>query len=614
MLIIRKTFQLLVIVILAQRTLAFVSKGIVNGTLIIGSAGFIGNHLARFLKKNDVHVLPMDSYEEQSYSVLFKRKRAWDLLLDHKLDVMDKDICTDQILLNRLMSCNAFTHVIYLGLGSAINNRDDHCLEHILRSISKHSYHPGIRPPVLVYTLPTELDCLSESCNFGDFIRVAARFENTTSIGINLPENTTIVGSWPRQDRDNVNKALFGSVDVSEEKILAVNVSFIEEIVHGITTVILNSTFDGPNVVNIGATVHQIRLTTWKDVVNGNLSAMHAMFLANNVLQYFQNVAAWYKRHGNKEIQLPCVSECASRRDCISTGFDKAASMSRNITSGCEIVFFTEGFHREQYTLRVVKHMMTSNCYVAFISKESPLGNSDESMHNGWTLIRTEFSGMENFGVTRRISRIPKISPTLFFSSTVNYCVHFDTRLAPIMAPHDFISLMSVSGKRVAVAMLKHPVNKIRNSMEEIDTILAQKLTSEVTKLEEQRNAYQFAHNYSDGKLHFSIMPTAFMIAYDLKSSHGHKFRCNWLTEYLLWADRDQPPLFYVLAKNAMDENRTNNVREGLVPLNYQEDQIEEIEYFRILLATGKRYLPYFLFGSQNEKGYKLSNNGRNIG
>lgn len=306
--------------------------------------------------------------------------------------------------------------------------------------------------------------------------------------------------------------------------------------------------------------------------------------------------------------------------------------MSRKITKGCHNVYYTVAFHVGQYTLRQVNNsVMENHCFVAFVKSESPIGKNQESSHNGWELIKVPDVSSNRFGSARRVSRIPKICPALFFANTVKYAAYFDTALAPTIAPQEIGDAMTINGKNVVVGMHFHPQlmtgvdgdirkkQKYFPPMMEIDAIFAVKNTAATTKISHQQKAYQLATELSRGKLVYNVVSTGWMIIYDLKSKYGHRFRCKWFNEYSVWADRDQPPLFYSIAKHAMDEGRIAIVDRGaqptLIPVGGKGQNQEYLRLFNRTPHT-RDFLPFFVHGDEEDKGYytNSSSDGRIIG
>ena len=101
----------------------------------------------------------------------------------------------------------------------------------------------------------------------------------------------------------------------------------------------------------------------------------------------------------------------------------------------------------------------------------------------------------------------------------------------------------------------------------------------------------------------YRVTPTAWMIVHDLQSIQGRRFRCDWFGEYLTWADRDQPALFYIVAKTIRDTRE--EIEKGdnytLVPLGGKE-------YLMLFNYSDKsrKYLPFFSMGLEKDKGYHL--------
>ena len=130
--------------------------------------------------------------------------------------------------------------------------------------------------------------------------------------------------------------------------------------------------------------------------------------------------------------------------------------------------------------------------------------------------------------------------------------------------------------------------------------------TAQVSSILRQRNAYQIATDVSKGALGYHVMPLGSFIIHDLHSEVAATFRCEWSNEYLLWADRDQPPLYYVLAKQAMDRNASNTLKNGLLSLG--ANAAGKLEYLRLFNNTSAckgctlHYLPFFR--PSGEKGY----------
>ena len=74
-----------------------------------------------------------------------------------------------------------------------------------------------------------------------------------------------------------------------------------------------------------------------------------------------------------------------------------------------------------------------------------------------------------------------------------------------------------------------------------------------------------------------------------------------------MWADRDQPALFYVLAKTLMDNDAKIGKRmdDTLVPIGGAPHDTEYLKLFNHS-AGHRKYLPFFSMGLEKDKGYYL--------
>jgi hypothetical protein len=645
--------------------------------LVIGSAGFIGYHLTSYLAAEQIDVLAIDKFSSSLYSAPIKYQRAWDLLISHQVDVKHRDVCGDDDdgrYLGELLNSRPFSHVVFLGLGdslfiarkqqsspaslsshdygdkASVGSEGIQCLERIFKGMRKVGR--GQMRPRLVYFFPTKADCEVEvgrsSCHLEAFnervVSVASMHKSTYNIpstGVHLPDETMLLGAWLRTDRDSraltLNRILKRQVSITSlserEKNDRLNITFIDTIIETVSRTCSSQQSLENDVLKISTEPHALSIQTLWNAIN--LSIVTAG-MTNGGMSALRSLAAWYRSHGhNSSVSLPCASDCSSQRDCLSSGFDDAASLSRIVTTGCQVVYYTVAFHKAQYTLRPVENVSVlhqQHCHVAFVKRESPLGQHGQHLHKGWFVVTVESKGLDIFGVARRVSRIPKISPGKFFANSVKYAVYFDTTHAPVIKPEIIPTLMTVKNMRLAVGMHMHPkmmtdVNGARNRreslspMEEIDAIFEAANTAEPEKISRQFRAYQLATDLSGGKLLYNVAPTGWMIVHDLHSVHGKHFTCEWLNEYFIWADRDQPPLYYTVAKRAMDENRINNkvrYRHGSVAVVPIGGVGDGQEYFGLFDRTPgvPSYLPYFLVGNEEDKGYNMTTsiNSRNIG
>lgn len=600
--------------------LAYASSASSTRVLVVGSAGFLGYHLTYTLKERGIDVDGIDNFSGNKYSVVLKHQRAWDLLLSHQIDVKHFDVCdtNSPYITRESLRGNHYSHVIYFGAGDELSVSklplEDGCFSRVLRELK--TLNDSSRP-LLLATAASERDCVDSTAmdcapitfnkrlmEIGEWYKRSHKVRSTifqSSRGGGHPiidDDIPVIGAWMNPNPE------YNEGKVANFKF---NVSLVEDIVDNFIGMVLRP-LPGLLTPATFETVFKVFETSTNDVIAGRVHTQKGKFEA---------FSKWFHSSRNQSSnQVLCASECSPLRNCIRSGLDATAENSQKVTHGCSVVYYTVGFHREQYTLRSVDDsMMPSHCFVAFVKLQSPLGESNKSSHRGWQIIRTDFDGMDRFGVARRISRFPKIAPQVYFAKTVRYAIYFDTRNKPRMKPENFVKLMNGDkGKEVAVGMLFHPyelqTRRVRTASMEIGAILHKRYTAEVSKIKAQRTAYDRATEINKGKLLYQVTPTAWMIVHDLKSMQGHKFRCDWFGEYLTWADRDQPALFYVVAKTIMDTGMEveRGIDDTLVPLGGQA-------YLKLLNYSDKhrKYLPYFSMGLEKDKGYHLTVKSMNI-
>jgi hypothetical protein len=432
------------------------------------------------------------------------------------------------------------------------------------------------------------------------------------------------LGSWPQVGVSSIFRYLFDEVNNSEErsKIAVAELTskrverfaFVDDVIREIVGVLLNSTSTSEVVRafyhNISSTVYEQAQCDVLDYFQTHHEAKHRPNIdpVDPFYTKLDTVLKWFVVNSTAMMPLPCASECSSVYDCFRSGFDKAALTSRALTDGCDVVYYTIGIHREQTGLTDVENKMSSHCYVAFVKENSPLGRRNPGKLHGWNIVLINDLNLHLFGVGRRASRIPKISPAHFFARSAKFAVYFDTGSYPKIVPNEVSSYMVDGEKRVAIAMLFHRMqmagwDRVRSPMKEIDHILRANNTAQRTELAKQRDTYQAV---VDAKgIEFSVMPVGSFIIHDIKSQHGHKFRCEWLNEYLHWGDRDQPPLYYVLAKLFVDRSWKNRPPySAFIPIGGRGDSIEFMRLFNHSGGKSSRYLPYFREGGT--RGYNV--------
>ena len=100
--------------------------------LITGAAGFIGFHLARYLKMRGDFVIGLDNFNSY-YDPLLKKERA-QILSQEKIFVETGDI-RDQNLLKKILSENEITHTVHLAAQAGVRHSLAHPEEYVASNL-----------------------------------------------------------------------------------------------------------------------------------------------------------------------------------------------------------------------------------------------------------------------------------------------------------------------------------------------------------------------------------------------------------------------------------------------------------------------------------------------
>jgi hypothetical protein len=584
--------------------------------LILGSAGFFGYHLTSLASDKSVDVVATDSLLGGLNSASYKYKRSWDLLLSRKIETRTWSPLDEEgaYLRNALRNNERFSHVINLGEGDSDGITDDFTYKylHQVYECLVESFEYGASP-VLVHVIRSSRTSRKEDPS--SFVEKMSKDyfvrHNISSLILRVPE-VVYLGIWPpaKSSIFNLHNLTYTPYLRDRSGEAFTKFIFMDDLCNQIFESLLNSTScNGVIAHSLVPKMYERKFNDFLHYIqhkedNGNrdvfYSKMHPLY-------------NWLRHNLSSMTPLPCASECSSSSDCYHSGFDEAAKMSTRITDGCDVVFYTVSLHRAQSGLMHVDTIMNAKCYIAFVKRSSPLGQRNPGTLNGWNVVVVSDYNMQVFGVSRRASRLPKISPASFFAKTVQYAVYFDTGGTPKIRPDALDQYMRSDEKRVAIAMLYHRFqvtdwHHVRSPVQEINHILKCNNSALASELVKQRDAYQAASNLNNN-LRYRVMPVGSFIIHDLLSVQGSRFRCNWLNEYLQWGDRDQPPLYYVLAKYLLYRTWEHSTDY------FEFVNIGGHEYLRMLNYTntkGALYLPFFEEGAT--RGYNMAlhkNSGR---
>jgi hypothetical protein len=172
---------------------------------------------------------------------------------------------------------------------------------------------------------------------------------------------------------------------------------------------------------------------------------------------------------------FPCASECRRSERCTPSAWDDVASLSRAVTSGCDAVLYTILLEEDaeqipSATLAVgvdsspfvgaglpndLGKRTAARCNVAFVSESSPLvqrlksegeeyveedtesGLPNLLRHGFWTVLpvltpskKESDTWLHAFSGRYALEYLPKLSPGMFFGSSVRYAAYADPNVA----------------------------------------------------------------------------------------------------------------------------------------------------------------------------------------
>ena len=429
-----------------------------SASLVIGAAGFVGYHLSATMKSSGFDVIAMDSFQDEFYSMT-KYRRAWNLLLSHHIDIKRWDVCSDGLvpfLITFLSSAN-ITSVVYLRNNYRLQG-DKRCLHNVWQALGSATSSSGECIPLVYVNVPPcdlTLHGRGNSTSSSDDILLSWTHERVPIIRIQLP-SYLMLGSWPQLDyttigtlpssnsdedgllylyKNFIRKRSFVSVQEVVDKIVQIlrrphsascphnprgalqavrsSLSWIASVIFGKS---LNTQNASQVIRTIGGRHRQYNLSlavchsseaqfrtrlNQSKLYSEGTNTSDAMYACERTLE---RNSQWITKNESSHIRLPCASKCSLGKDCVETGFDQAAIVSRRLTEGCGIVYYTIGMHREQSYLTAVPEEMDKRCYVAFIKDGSPISRKNLDRSNGWYLVTVNPRHLDEFGVGRRTS------------------------------------------------------------------------------------------------------------------------------------------------------------------------------------------------------------------
>jgi nucleoside-diphosphate-sugar epimerase len=148
---------------------------------------------------------------------------------------------------------------------------------------------------------------------------------------------------------------------------------------------------------------------------------------------------------------FPCASECAHSDQCLPSLYDDVLGYTRVLTEDCDVVMYTVALEEDLVSIPSSKFQISASskshvagngyCNIAFVSELSPLvqrikrdnpsagsdfhSRNNVLMNGFWALVPVTISKfVADYEHVLRL--VPKLSPSLFFSSDVNIAIYAD--------------------------------------------------------------------------------------------------------------------------------------------------------------------------------------------
>lgn len=562
--------------------------------------------MAKFLAEHTkAKVVGMDNFNEY-YDVALKYKRA-DLLSHwNTVQVLDGDVC-DAPFLRSILEDHHVTHVLHLAAQAGVRYSLEQPLSYVRNNIQcfvtlleelrrlKGSSNDSVLPRFVYASSSSvyggnveipfketdEVDNPSSVYGFSKranelLALVYFKVFGIPSVGLRF---FTVYGPWGRPDmapyKFTASISKGENITVYNQGDMARDFTYIDDIVSGIYAS-LSYLPSSSEVINLGKSKPEQVLDLVKIIekevgrtarlsYEDSAVDLHATYAstskAKELLSYAPQVSMdegikrfveWYFLYTGE--RALCASECSEMSRCIPSPFDDMLTQSVEATHGCQTVIYTAFFGPTRSGLQDPPAELACNdercCAVAFTNIEIPMSASRYK----WKIIM--WSG-ENFHFwdNRRLSRVMKLSPARFFSSSVEHAIYIDTKLT-LKADYNYlVGMLSDNENRTAsLVAVRHPARN--GPFEEKEAITGHKKTrSSVTytlrTLDHQVNGYLDLQNTQN--ISMVNMIEGALLVHKLKNKSGRKFRCAWSKEYYGGCDRDQISFTAVLAKEAHD-------------------------------------------------------------
>ena len=298
-----------------------------------------------------------------------------------------------------------------------------------------------------------------------------------------------------------------------------------------------------------------------------------------NLTNGLKRYVSWYLNREEKLLpcESNCVSQVAGRRICFPTDWAAVIKMSVALTTKCSIVIYSVATGNDVQRMYNITYKMNSNiCNIVFVSYDSPFYASATSLrgdhsilesvrkYDQWLLIPV-MGNLHQFSNPRKASRVPKLSPSLFFSKNVQYAIYIDNKIQLIVSPSVLTSYMTstpINGTitkqadLIVVGALRFK-NGLKDNVRTVATLkkLRPNITFDLPEYLQQFDAYkEYSKLY---ELQYNYCFDGALLVHNLKSTSANRLRCNWYREYQMWSDRDQISGVYTISRMLKSTNLT---------------------------------------------------------
>ena len=596
---------------------------------------------------------PQFRFEQMERHALLKRK----IPTLKKLQVPQKGIDV-----NSGLNLTAFqpTHIVHLPMYSETDNvlyeiRDSAISMEQILSIMMHTN----QPPHLTYvgqdmTLET---VLAKSYN---------SFFGLSSVGIEVPK---LYGPWGQQDswvwtlaegivrpnstRNQLRETVFGDDQFIYVQDAVQAMLTAMQLKRGAITFRLSSTTN-PSALEKAviailkgkppASENQTEITVKELGWMPKMSAFEGM---SKTLSWHYSRAFPYGGgpprpvEGSYHFRFPCASECSLSHDCLLSPFDAVIKLTQKKTSGCKIVLYMINLWSDTTALPASAPIgksesenatSTTFCRIAFVSRNSPVGNMTDS--SGWDIIPVYGDAA---GMSEAEYMLPKLSPSKLFHRTVSRAMFVDPEHFKIPAADDILGMLRMidaspkKGKLKRISRSGTPIFKLErqpDSPGRAVTLFTQEQTfSEVSlngrikellardgvqpkpRLQLQQQHYEHAsHLVINGERRslttmaeneFPKFPWLWirstLLVHDLRHEESRLLRCEWYDEQVFWGNSDLEDLSFawIMARRRVRRERGDG--DEWIPLTDRntgeaaKDRNGQEMYMRVMLKPKRK-------------------------